>query len=349
MRPSKPGGPRGNWEEPPEWRVRPSELWWHLVVVLGACALGGVACVLAAFVPPLNLIAWATIAAVVLAIALAPWTRSLLLAIGAARVAALLARLDAWSWGRDPVGGAAATLAQGLLRNPDDARIARRLDAILADPTLVVGAGVVLAAGIRALARREIPEARRLLRLVAEFDTSRRPPTARRWAIDLLAALAVAEGDLGLLERELTAPRVPRTHFGELLRLCSARAQGTRVTENQLRRAWFLAGAETATWKRVERLLAEPPPNPAPSVPFDTPLQGALVATARLFGEAPPPRAAIDEAAARWDQVMADGTELPGGGAGAARVRVEVVALLAERLSVCREPANAAPDGPILR
>ncbi|MEQ1505527.1 MAG: hypothetical protein ABMB14_25060, partial [Myxococcota bacterium] len=240
-------------------------------------------------------------------------TRDLLAARGWWRVGWVFALLDTWSWGRgsDRRGGAVASLALTLLRHPDDAALAARLDRELAAVTRL-GPCSVLAAGIRSFVRGDRDDARRMWRLVGEFDSTVRPPFAAATAIDLLAAEAASLGAFGRMDRELSRPRSPRTAFGALLRRCRRRLAGEPVAERALWLGWLVAGARGPLGALVTRIVAETPSSPAPSPyePSGPTLRSAVERTVRL-GLGPTRREDVAAAAVAWEAALADGGGIP--------------------------------------
>lgn len=285
-------------------------------------------------------------------------TRAVLLWFGWWRLAGWHAYTDGWNWGRDRSGGRLVTLAIAHLRKPGDPALAAGLDAALAVVPRV-GPGSVAAAGIRSFTAGDRADARRLWRLVAEFDASVRPPAVWVLAIDLLAAEAADSGELDRMVRELGRPRVPRTRLGDLLRTCARKVGGQAVPDGVLRGAWLLAGAWSRTAPLVARVrsgISRPGPLPVPVV--DALLPAALIATARL-GTAPqaPPRSEVIAAAERWDRVFGSTAEqarlrqrATAGADPVAALRGQVLDVLAERLEASPDPGlDDEGDGPLFR
>jgi hypothetical protein len=259
-------------------------------------------------------------------------TSAVLLRVGLPRAAAIVARMDGWNWGRDRYGGHSVMLALGLLRRPQD----RILDKTLEVAQLAAGritAGTVLAEGIRAFVRGEREDARRLWRLVPEFDRSVLPPLAARLAADLLAAEAAEQGELDRMLQELDRPRMARTHLGHLLYGCVRTLRGEPLPDGVLRGIWLASGTWATTLPLLDRVRAHAPV-PPPAVPeVDDPLQAALIASCRLGEGREVRRASVLRAARAWEKALA-GPVPPG-------IRDQVVTALAERLGHALDAPSA--------
>jgi hypothetical protein len=218
---------------------------------------------------PLPMLAAAAMAAIAV---LHPWSlvRRVCIPLGMVRTATTLTRLGGYPWIRDPEGG--AILAGALaLQNRSSVETQRWLRANL-DRASVRGAGVV-AAGLLAAQRGDLPDARALLASIDLLDPVLVPPLARSIALDWLATDAADRRAWGELRTWCETTPSHSSH-AKWLYWVALRQLGEAVPLSRGVRAWLRAPARRRNWRLLQRVLRDP----SSRWPVVEPHQAAVVA-----------------------------------------------------------------------
>jgi hypothetical protein len=242
-----------------------------------------------------------------------PWpiTRLVFIPTGRWRAAWHMAQLSGWVWRGDVAGGQLVAGAWALLRrrHPDPEAIAW-LTARLAELE-PVGAPGVLGSALLADAVGDRASARRLMRVVADFDDDHRPPLTRYLAHEWLVADAASRG--AWAEVELRGRSLHRrSRATRLLGDLAARLIGyPPVPSNAaLLLRWLLAPRRLRTFALVRRALAQPIADVVPEVrrPIAAPLEAPalLAAHSDAIARGKVSTARLMELGRGWDQLLSD-------------------------------------------
>lgn len=245
-----------------------------------------------------------------------PWpiARFVFVPLGMWRAAWNMAQLAGWVWRGDVVGGQLVAGAWAVLRqrraSPEAiAWLSARRDEL--DP---IGAPGILGSALLADALGDHTAARRLMRLVADFDDEYRPPLTRYLANEWLIADAAARGAWAEVELRGRSPH-RRSRATKLLGDVAARLIGYPPVPSDLALVlrWLIAPRRRQTWSLVRHALSVPridvvPGVRVPQVGPCTLLEGqALLAAhseAIARGKVPPTR--LLELGRSWDRLLAD-------------------------------------------
>lgn len=245
-----------------------------------------------------------------------PWpiTRCLFIPTGRWRAAWHMAQLSGWVWRGDVAGGQLVAGAWAVLRrrHPNPEAIAW-LSAQLAE-LAPLGAPGVLANALLANALGDHASARRLMRIVADFDDDHRPPLTRYLANEWLVADAAARGAWAEVELRGRSPH-RRSRATRLLGDVAARLIGyPPVPSNAaLLLRWLSAPRRIRTWALVRRALACPraevvPEVRRPSTSMSPPLEAPalLAAHSDAVARGKVPTARLMELGRGWDRLLSD-------------------------------------------
>jgi hypothetical protein len=245
-----------------------------------------------------------------------PWpiTRVVLIPFGWWRAAWHFAQLAGWVWRGDVAGGQLIAGAWAVLRqrHPNPAAIAwltARRDEI--EP---LGAPGVLGSALLADALGDRTAARRLMRIVADFDDGSRPPLTRYLANEWLVADAAERGAWAEVELRGRSPH-RRSRATRLLGDVGARLIGYPPVPSDaaLVLRWLIAPSRLQTWPLVRRALrqvrAEVVPEGRRPIEYAAPaLDGPalLAAHSQAIARGRVPTDRLMQLGRSWDQLLAD-------------------------------------------
>jgi hypothetical protein len=245
-----------------------------------------------------------------------PWpiTRYLLIPLGFWRAAWHFAQLSGWVWRGDVPGGQLVAGAWAVLRKqvPDPAAIAwlsNRRDDL--EPLEAPG---VLGSALLADALGDRSAARRLMRMVADFDDDHRPPLSRYLANEWLTADAADRGVWAEVELRGRSPH-RRSRTTRLLGHIAARLIGYPPvpSDAMLIVQWLLSGARLRTLPLLRRALRVPQaevvpevrrPVCAPEAALDS--SALLVAHSSAVASGKIPTEQLLSLARSWDHLLGD-------------------------------------------
>lgn len=234
-------------------------LWWSLLLIgtgLGLLAMAGYW-----LCAPL---------CVLILVVLMPWTvaRRVCIPLGMSRAAGWLSALSGWTWCKDMSGGGLVAAAWAVCRQrmPDRDAVQRIEAARDRQPTLT--AAQVLATGLLAAARADMPAARWLLESVDVLGPRSTPSMVHKLAREWLVADAVACGDWARAA-DLAPGQLPRSRMTRFLGAAAARIAGhANAPESALIWAhWLVAPMRRRTYDLARRAAAAPMSGAAGFVP----------------------------------------------------------------------------------
>lgn len=203
-----------------------------------------------------------------------PWplTRFLLIPLGRWRAAWHLAQLSGWVWRGDVPGGQLVAGAWAVLRQRIPSARAIAWLSAQRDQLEPLEAPGVLGSALLADALGDRSAARRMMRLVADFDDDTRPPLTRYLANEWLTADAADRGAWADVELRGRSPH-RRSRTTRLLGEIAARLIGyPPVPSNAtLIVVWLLSGARLRTLPLLRRALRVPLAEVTPEVRRPTP------------------------------------------------------------------------------
>jgi hypothetical protein len=245
-----------------------------------------------------------------------PWpiTRFFLIPLGCWRAAWHFAQLSGWVWRGDVPGGQLVAGAWAVLRKqvPDPVAIAwlcQRRDDL--EPLEAPG---VLGSALLADALGDRSAARRLMRIVADFDDDHRPPLSRYLANEWLTADAADRGAWAEVELRGRSPH-RRSRTTRLLGHIAARLIGYPPvpSDAMLIAQWLIAGGRLRTLPLLRRALRVPPaeavpetrrPLAAPEVALDS--AALLVAHSEAVASGKIAADRLVSLARSWDRLLGD-------------------------------------------
>lgn len=245
-----------------------------------------------------------------------PWpiTRLVFIPTGRWRAAWHMAQLSGWVWRGDVAGGQLVAGVWAVLRrrHPNPEAIAW-LSARLAELE-PLGAPGVLGSALLSDALGDHAAARRLMRIVADFDDDHRPPLTRYLANEWLIADAASRGAWAEVELRGRSPH-RRSRATRLLGDVAARLIGYPPVPSNvaLLLRWLLTPGRLRTWALVRRALACPraevvPEVRRPSASVSPPLEAPalLAAHSDAIARGKVPTAMLMELGRGWDRLLSD-------------------------------------------
>lgn len=245
-----------------------------------------------------------------------PWpiTRFVLIPLGLWRMAWNFAQLSGWVWRGDVPGGQLVAGAWAVLRQRSPSAVALEWLSARRDELEPLEAPGVLGSALLADALGERSAARRMLRLVADFDDNQRPPLTRYLANEWLIADAAERGAWADVELRGRSPH-RRSQTTRLLGEIAARLIGyPPVPSNAtLLVFWLLSGARLRTLPLLRRALRVPQIQVVPELrrPSSTPepvLDGdaLLRAHSEAITAGSVPAARLLGLGRGWDRLLCD-------------------------------------------